>query len=36
MQDTFTAANRDQVTTTITMQLCPIAQGSTMASEPTS
>jgi hypothetical protein len=27
MQDTFTAANRDQVTTTITMQLCPIAPG---------
>jgi hypothetical protein len=25
MQDTFTAANRDQVTTMITMQLCPIA-----------
>jgi hypothetical protein len=27
MQDTFTAANPDQVTTTITMQLCPIAPG---------
>jgi phage-related minor tail protein len=27
MQDTFTAANRDQVTTAITMQLCPIAPG---------
>jgi phage-related minor tail protein len=27
MQDTFTAANGDQVTTAITMQLCPIAPG---------
>jgi len=27
MQDTFTAANGDKVTTTITMQLCPIAPG---------
>ena len=27
MQDTFTAANGDEVTTTITMQLCPIAPG---------
>ena len=27
MQDTFTAATGDEVTTTITMQLCPIAPG---------
>ena len=27
MQDTFTAANGDRLTTTITMQLCPIALG---------
>ena len=27
MQDTFTAANGDTVTTAITMQLCPIAPG---------
>jgi hypothetical protein len=27
MQDTFTAANGDMVTTAITMQLCPIAPG---------
>ena len=27
MQDTFTAANGDKVTTTITMQLCPIGPG---------
>ena len=27
MQDTFTAANGDKVTTEITMQLCPIAPG---------
>jgi hypothetical protein len=27
MQDTFTAANGDKVTTAITMQLCPIAPG---------
>ena len=27
MQDTFTAANGDRLTTTITMQLCPIAPG---------
>ena len=27
MQDTFTAANGDKLTTAITMQLCPIAPG---------
>ena len=27
MQDTFTAANGDKLTTAITMQLCPIASG---------
>jgi len=27
MQDTFTAANGDELTTAITMQLCPIAPG---------
>jgi hypothetical protein len=35
MPDTFTAANGDKLTTTITMQFARLRQGSTMASGPT-